>query len=643
MKQLTTLIFIIFCSLFSHAQTFPNLVATDISGVEHNLQADYLDQGIPVLVHFFATWNQWDAYFMEFNSMQTAFSDFGPSGSDQIMMIAFEIDEMTSDFDVSNQTNISLFDWTQVINYPIFNLDDPSWGTIQMGAFAMPSLALICPDGQVYTDGTVSNPTFPFNIEEDMTYGNFLTVEGVVNGFEQFCGNLIADENVSGTVTLNTQNCVQDLNNPLKNTIVTFDNQGVLEMRSTDKNGYYEAFLDNGTYEISFEYNSSMMSVCFGPGPVTVNDDTTPGLDAYYEVDIFCPEIQLSLNPWLLRPCDLISHMQAEICNTGTVDLSVFSLDLIFPAGSDLLYINSNEPYTYDMSTGQFSMVCDSLEIFTCKELLFAFHTPCGVELGDSLCFEIISNPIQINPDCSQYIQNELEICNEVIGAYDPNDKTGMTPSIGPDHYISAGTELEYMIRFQNTGNDTAFTVRIEDQLSELFDASTIRPLSSSHNFEMSFSEGKLEFLFPNILLVDSFKNEMLSHGFITFKVKLRDDLLPGTKISNSASIFFDSNAPVVTNTYDYNIPLPISTNFTSENVFSIYPNPTSDKVNIKLDWAVEGGTVYLYDLKGKLLKQNEFVGTSFIFPIEEINIGLYLIKIKDHNGNSSIQKIVKE
>jgi hypothetical protein len=50
------------------------------------------------------------------------------------------------------------------------------------------------------------------------------------------------------------------------------------------------------------------------------------------------------------------------------------------------------------------------------------------------------------------------ENCTPNTGAYDPNDKQGFPTGFGAKHYIRPGTELEYLIRFQNTGTDTAFT-----------------------------------------------------------------------------------------------------------------------------------------------------------------------------------------
>ncbi|MBK9583194.1 MAG: hypothetical protein IPO48_15240 [Saprospiraceae bacterium] len=40
---------------------------------------------------------------------------------------------------------------------------------------------------------------------------------------------------------------------------------------------------------------------------------------------------------------------------------------------------------------------------------------------------------------------------------------------------------IEYRIRFQNTGTDTAYTVRIEDKLSEKFDIRSMRLTNYSH------------------------------------------------------------------------------------------------------------------------------------------------------------------
>ena len=56
------------------------------------------------------------------------------------------------------------------------------------------------------------------------------------------------------------------------------------------------------------------------------------------------------------------------------------------------------------------------------------------------------------------------------------------------EHYIWPGTELDYKIRFQNTGNDTAFTVVIRDTLPDWLDVATFRAGATSHAYEWDIS-----------------------------------------------------------------------------------------------------------------------------------------------------------
>lgn len=133
----------------------------------------------------------------------------------------------------------------------------------------------------------------------------------------------------------------------------------------------------------------------------------------------------------------------------------------------------------------------------------------------------------------------------------DPNDKL-MTPDRGePAHYILYEDTLEYTVRFQNTGNDTAFRVRIVDVLDPNLDLNTFELLSASHPYEveLDLNNRRATWLFPDIHLPDSTTNLLESQGYIKYRVQPKQDTPEGTMIENRADIFFDLNAPILTNT----------------------------------------------------------------------------------------------
>jgi uncharacterized repeat protein (TIGR01451 family) len=143
--------------------------------------------------------------------------------------------------------------------------------------------------------------------------------------------------------------------------------------------------------------------------------------------------------------------------------------------------------------------------------------------------------------------------CGVITGSYDPNDKRGFPSGVTNQNHIQPNQQLQYVVRFQNTGTDTAFTVVIRDTLETDLNIFTVRPGVSSHDYTFrKYGPRVLEWTFNNILLPDSTTNEPGSNGFITFTVDQVPDLPNGTLINNQADIYFDFNAPIITNETDH-------------------------------------------------------------------------------------------
>ncbi|MBC7777102.1 MAG: hypothetical protein H7246_16840, partial [Phycisphaerae bacterium] len=241
--------------------------------------------------------------------------------------------------------------------------------------------------------------------------------------------------------------------------------------------------------------------------------------------------------------------------------------------------------------------------------------------------------------------------CRQNTASSDPNDKQAFPKGYGAAHYILPGTPLEYQIQFQNTGNDTAFTVRILDTLSTWLDPATIRPGASNHPYSWDLGgAGVLSFLFEHILLPDSNVNEPASHGFVKFTIHPRADAPLETVVENTAEIYFDFNDAIVTNTTFHRL----GENFVAVGLWQpqqsgyevlVSPNPFSDAAWLEVKGLRQNSPLHLqvFDLQGKL--QMEMDSESAIFQLKKGGLlgGIYLFKIEQGgvtigNGKLMIQ-----
>lgn len=231
--------------------------------------------------------------------------------------------------------------------------------------------------------------------------------------------------------------------------------------------------------------------------------------------------------------------------------------------------------------------------------------------------------------------------CVQNTGSYDPNDKQGFPLGYGTEHQVRPGQELEYLIRFQNTGTDTAFEVVIRDTLSPWLDPALLRPGAASHPYNWTLDgPGVLRFTFNNILLPDSNVNELASHGFVTFRVPQRPDVPLGAEIFNEAAIFFDFNAPVITNrtlhtvgdNYLVNTYMPPSAG--RNDLVLASPNPASDRVLLRLaNGAFNGHRITVTDARGMVVRQARVNGAQYLFQRGGLSAGVYFYRVEDAAG----------
>lgn len=152
--------------------------------------------------------------------------------------------------------------------------------------------------------------------------------------------------------------------------------------------------------------------------------------------------------------------------------------------------------------------------------------------------------------------QNNKDTIDIIIGRpEDPNEKLVYSKS----EITQSTKKLRYTVNFQNKGTSPANTVRIEDKISEYLDENSINIIESSHSMYMERVGKTVNFIFPEIELMDLKTNEKLSIGHVTFEINIKQPFIPMKKIENTAAIYFDFEAPVVTNTtinYWKSIPL---------------------------------------------------------------------------------------
>ncbi len=239
--------------------------------------------------------------------------------------------------------------------------------------------------------------------------------------------------------------------------------------------------------------------------------------------------------------------------------------------------------------------------------------------------------------------------CQENIGSYDPNDKAAAPAGYGDNHFIKPNTDLEYKIRFQNTGTDTAFTVVIEDSLSVHLNPTTIRPGASSHpyNFELT-DQGLVRFTFENIMLPDSNVNEVASHGFVKFRIAQSLDLPDGTIINNQAGIYFDFNDAVLTNTTfhevqrDFIEPVHTIEIFEEGVEVNVFPNPFSGSTNFEIKGKnYKAITLKVFDAMGREISTGNYDNQLFEFSSETYSTGLHFYQIWSNQKLISTGKLI--
>jgi uncharacterized repeat protein (TIGR01451 family) len=223
-------------------------------------------------------------------------------------------------------------------------------------------------------------------------------------------------------------------------------------------------------------------------------------------------------------------------------------------------------------------------------------------------------------------------VCTVVTGSFDPNDKQGYPLGYGNQHYIAPGTEIEYLIRFQNTGTDTAFTVVVRDTLSPHLDPASIQSVAASHPFRYDLQgTNELVFTFDNILLPDSNINGSASNGFVRFRIRHLESVSLNTDIFNRAGIYFDYNDPVMTNTSAHRIGMdfiPIGTKSPVQTRWEVEatPNPCHEQLLLAVQGPSAAREYYLrvYQANGCLQWEQNASSATFKINTREWPPGTY-------------------
>ena len=478
-------------------------------------------------------------------------------------------------------------------------------------------------------------------------YGNtqFSATSLTTSGAAGYLAKITHEANIaSGTVFLDANsNGIKDVTESGYEQVILQSNPGSIYGIS-NPDGTYNLYLPTGANTVSLPSPPAYYTAVPVSHSVTFNgsNQAQSGKDFALQPIPNSNDVKITVTaPIPARP-GFQSKYRLTFHNSGTTTLS----DTIkFQHNtSTLTFVASSEP-TVSNSNGKIAWYYQNLQPNETRNIDVTFSVPNTAVLGTSLTAIASIKPYAI--DLLQ--EDNIDSLHHVVqGSFDPNDKQVDKSTLSLNEAAN-GEYLDYTIRFQNTGTDTAFTVVVTDRISSKLNLSNFEMLSASHNYKLNVIDGNmLEWRFDNILLPDSNRNEPASHGFIRFRIKSKAGLVLGDSITNQAAIYFDYNAPVITNFAVTKVANPMSVKESKTNLpaFKLYPNPAKNYVMVAAQFRKNTpATVSLINLLGQTLSKVTLPANNQIhyqLPLKELPKGIYLIRLETEIGIQTQRLVVQ-
>ncbi|HBS88197.1 MAG: hypothetical protein A2W91_05015 [Bacteroidetes bacterium GWF2_38_335] len=366
-------------------------------------------------------------------------------------------------------------------------------------------------------------------------YDKILWYENYLYGWSNYIkGSVFFDSNQNGVKdsSESTLNYIQTHLSP--NSYVSFSNTSGNFWYAVET-GDYQLFCDSIDFwsltTDSLEYNISIIS----------ENTIVDSLDFGFYPDSLFNNINVSITGGIRR-CDQLSNYWINYMNWGTVTpTGVIELVL-----DDSISFISAEIVPDSIIGQKIYWNFDTLNYFSEGVISMIVKMPNYLSMGRNMR-SIVNIFTNNNIGDSIFCDTLTEV---LLCSFDPNDKLVSPQGIGEEGIIKKDEIMEYTIRFQNTGNDTAINIKIRDQLDLNLKIETLQILGSSHPVDVYIQDDRcLVFQFDNILLPDSSSNWLLSQGFVKYRICIDSLVLPNKKIKNTANIYFDNNPAVITNT----------------------------------------------------------------------------------------------
>ena len=406
---------------------------------------------------------------------------------------------------------------------------------------------------------------------------------------------------------------------------------------------YYVSSDGNGDY--TFFFVDSTVTYTLNTAPITWRNNTTPlsisvtplsqscsGNDfgfqlipGIHEVGIHCPS-------WGVRPAQA-EPMPISYYNNGT---SIESDTIVFVMDSLYSFISAN-PAPLSVNGQTITWVYPPLAPGQNGNIQLMLMPDSSGVLGNYMNSTLSIGPLNDTIPSN----NTLSLHQLITLAWDPNDKIAM-----PSGRIQAGDDIIYTIRFQNTGNATAYNVTIKDTLDLKHDLMSFEILGSSHplNFNMS-GNGVATFTFFNIQLPDSGSNYEGSNGFVTYRLKSHSNLQPMTIINNQAGIIFDWNPPVMTNITSDTVDFVLSIQGLEVvlNMVKASPNPTNGQVVFRFsENNILNGILQIFSTDGRLVYRHPSITSTEAIDLSMLSAGVYTATIQTAEKNYTARIVIQ-